>query len=96
MGIFKVVAAVTDLKTINFAREHYFTRSEKKNERKHYVLCCELDFKLGELRGGHSNNINVNTQGRWNGTRTRGRYIQCNVTLCTEGKCFKIYYNKLR
>jgi len=76
--------------------EHHFTKSEKKDNRKYRILYRELGFKPGELPGGHSNNINVNSQGRWKGTRTKGRCVQCNVALCTEGKCFEIYYNRLR
>jgi hypothetical protein len=93
VGIPKAVAEITDLRAVNFARQHHYERGEK---RKRCVLCRELGLKIG-LEGpeAHIGHINADKAGKWRGTNTQGRWVQCNVALCTEGHCFK-YYHELK
>ena len=95
VGISKAVAAVTDIRAIDFARQHHFTKLPK-DKRKHCTMCKELGFKPGELLGAHPSHINANSRGRWKGTRTRGMCLQCNLAFCTEGSCFELYHERLR
>lgn len=102
VGIPKAVAEVTDLGAINFAREHHFAKNEEISQktgeikRKCCVLCRELGFKPGRDVELHSKETNINSQGRWAGSRTKGKCLQCNVALCTEGMCFEIYHSRFR
>ena len=92
MNIPKKITEVTNLKTINFARKHHFDKYKKRIRR--YQICKELGFKPNIELGpkAHPNYININSKGEWGGTRTRDYYIQCNMTLCTEGECFSLYH----
>jgi len=39
---------------------------------------------------------NLDKFGKWRGTRTRGRCLQCKTTLCLDGECFRIYHEFMK
>jgi hypothetical protein len=79
----------TDLKAVNFTRQHHYGQDEK---RKRCVLHRELGFKIGlERPEAHPDHVNADKAGKWRGTNTQGRCVQC---LCTEGHCFKYYHER--
>jgi hypothetical protein len=93
MDIPKAVETITDFEIVNFAREHHFITQEKRN---YCILYRELGFKPGEALDLHLDDKNVDSKGRWRSTRTRRKCLQCNIALCTEGKCFEVYHRRLR
>ncbi len=68
INIPKTIKAITDLKIVNFAREHHFITQKKRN---YCILYYELGFKPEEALDLHLNNKNMDFKGRWRGTRTR-------------------------